>query len=327
MVKRTMYFYDKKQADLIKKVNDKLHRQRGVRVKDDDNTNKKISIMQNVVNEIINIERRFSKQWTSEERKIYNKAREGANNIIQYIKSKGKTPDLLAPSINYSELKNITGAETHLNNIKKLLRELKDMPIHNKVNDKLHRQRGVKVGDAPDMLNDAFRNKLIGSLKKDISNFPEYTKLIRIVIRIVENAASIATVANEIKDLARRVGNASLKKEYLYIAQNIAKLNSKFSSKITDAPDTKIIVNILHKAAQEAAQQYNDNKGMGFAPAYKMLANKLIEFKNIVERMGTQYLKEEQLINAISSIKDTSAPKEFNILKNGIINQLKKAFK
>lgn len=147
MIKRTMYFYDKKQADLIKKVNDKLHRQRGMRVKDDDNTNKKISIMQNVVNELINIERRFSKQWTPEEYKIYNKAREGANNIIQYIKSKGKTPDLLAPSINYSELKNITGAETRLNNIKKLLRELKNMPIHNKVNDKLYRQRSVKVSD------------------------------------------------------------------------------------------------------------------------------------------------------------------------------------
>ena len=36
MIKRTMYFYDKKQADLIKKVNDKLHRSRGVRVSDVD---------------------------------------------------------------------------------------------------------------------------------------------------------------------------------------------------------------------------------------------------------------------------------------------------
>lgn len=34
MIKRIMYFYDKKQADLIKKVNDKLHRQRGVHIKD-----------------------------------------------------------------------------------------------------------------------------------------------------------------------------------------------------------------------------------------------------------------------------------------------------
>ena len=105
------------------------------------------------------------------------------------------------------------------------------------------------------------------------------------------------------------------------------KLHRQRGVKVGDAPDTKIIVNILHKAAQEVAQQYNDNKGMGFASVYKMLANKLIEFKNIVERMGTQYLKEEQLINAISSIKDTSAPKEFNILKRDIINQLKKAFK
>ena len=105
------------------------------------------------------------------------------------------------------------------------------------------------------------------------------------------------------------------------------KLHRQRGVKVGDAPDTKIIVNILHKAAQEAAQQYNDNKGMGFASVYKMLANKLIEFKNIVERMGTQYLKEEQLINVISSIKDTSAPKEFNILKRDIINQLKKAFK
>lgn len=34
MIKRTMYFYDEKQADLIKKVNDKLHKKRGVRVRD-----------------------------------------------------------------------------------------------------------------------------------------------------------------------------------------------------------------------------------------------------------------------------------------------------
>ena len=106
----------------------------------------------------------------------------------------------------------------------------KQADLIKKVNDKLHRRRGVKVGDASDILNDIFRNKLIESLKKDISNFPEYTKLIRIVIRIVENAASIATVANEIKDLAMRVDNANLKKEYLHIAQNIAKLNNKFSN-------------------------------------------------------------------------------------------------
>lgn len=34
MIKKTMYFYDKKQADLINKVNDKLHRARGVKVGD-----------------------------------------------------------------------------------------------------------------------------------------------------------------------------------------------------------------------------------------------------------------------------------------------------
>ena len=34
MIKKTMYFYDEKQANLIKKVNDKLHRQRGVKVTD-----------------------------------------------------------------------------------------------------------------------------------------------------------------------------------------------------------------------------------------------------------------------------------------------------
>lgn len=34
MIKRTMYFYDKKQADLIKKVNDKLHKKRGLKISD-----------------------------------------------------------------------------------------------------------------------------------------------------------------------------------------------------------------------------------------------------------------------------------------------------
>ena len=35
MIKRTMYFYDKKQANVISKLNDNLHKQRGVRVSDD----------------------------------------------------------------------------------------------------------------------------------------------------------------------------------------------------------------------------------------------------------------------------------------------------
>ena len=34
MIKKTMYFYDKKQANVISKLNDKLHKQRGVRVGD-----------------------------------------------------------------------------------------------------------------------------------------------------------------------------------------------------------------------------------------------------------------------------------------------------
>ena len=34
MIKRTMYFYDKKQANTISKLNDALHKQRGVKVGD-----------------------------------------------------------------------------------------------------------------------------------------------------------------------------------------------------------------------------------------------------------------------------------------------------
>lgn len=45
MIKRTMYFYDKKQADLIRKVNDKLHKQRGVGVRAYDATRQNISDM------------------------------------------------------------------------------------------------------------------------------------------------------------------------------------------------------------------------------------------------------------------------------------------
>lgn len=45
MIKRIMYFYDKKQADLIKKVNDKLHRQRGIRVVDGINSGKAAQIL------------------------------------------------------------------------------------------------------------------------------------------------------------------------------------------------------------------------------------------------------------------------------------------
>lgn len=34
MIKKTIYFYDEKQANVISKLNDKLHKQRGVRVGD-----------------------------------------------------------------------------------------------------------------------------------------------------------------------------------------------------------------------------------------------------------------------------------------------------
>lgn len=94
-----------------------------------------------------------------------------------------------------------------------------------------------------------------------------------------------------------------------------------------DKSDAEVITNILYKAAQKAAQQYYNNKGLSSAIIYKMLSNKLIEFKNIIEKMGAQYLKVEQLISAISSIKDPSAPKEFNMLKRDTISQLKNALK
>ena len=54
MIKRTMYFYDKKQADVISKLNDKLHKQRGVRVGDAVNFNEtlKVVIMSNIEKDI-----------------------------------------------------------------------------------------------------------------------------------------------------------------------------------------------------------------------------------------------------------------------------------
>lgn len=36
MIKKTMYFYDEKQAKMIRKINDKLHKKRGVKIKDAD---------------------------------------------------------------------------------------------------------------------------------------------------------------------------------------------------------------------------------------------------------------------------------------------------
>lgn len=55
MIKRTMYFYDRKQADLIKKVNDKLHRQRGVKVADiESSIDKDKELLKSYYNEYIN---------------------------------------------------------------------------------------------------------------------------------------------------------------------------------------------------------------------------------------------------------------------------------
>lgn len=57
MIKRAMYFYDKKQANVISKLNDTLHKQRGVRVSDVDDTIDSI-----FVDEVIsNLTRRLKK--------------------------------------------------------------------------------------------------------------------------------------------------------------------------------------------------------------------------------------------------------------------------
>ena len=45
MVKRIMYFYDKKQANIISKLNDNLHKQRGVKIGDDVNAGKAAQIL------------------------------------------------------------------------------------------------------------------------------------------------------------------------------------------------------------------------------------------------------------------------------------------
>lgn len=45
MVKRIMYFYDKKQANIISKLNDKLHKQRDIRIGDGVNTGKAAQIL------------------------------------------------------------------------------------------------------------------------------------------------------------------------------------------------------------------------------------------------------------------------------------------
>lgn len=57
MIKRTMYFYDKKQADLIKKVNDKLHRQRGVRVGDDSQMSEFLAAIPDIKKSVSNIKK------------------------------------------------------------------------------------------------------------------------------------------------------------------------------------------------------------------------------------------------------------------------------
>ena len=55
MIKRIMYFYDNKQADLIKRVNDKLHKQRGIRFIDvESSIDKDKELLKSYYNEYIN---------------------------------------------------------------------------------------------------------------------------------------------------------------------------------------------------------------------------------------------------------------------------------
>ena len=89
MIKRVMYFYDKKQANAISKLNDTLHKQRGVRVSDVDDTINSI-----FVDEVIsNLTRRLKKleDDASKIKKVIKEIKnakdtKSLNNILQSIK-------------------------------------------------------------------------------------------------------------------------------------------------------------------------------------------------------------------------------------------------
>lgn len=95
MIKKTMYFYDEKQANLIKKVNDKLHRQRGVKVgdakKDKKDTNvypKKAAdeVIKEINNVIIAFKKEANKYPNTPRGDRFTKASKELENIIKKTK-------------------------------------------------------------------------------------------------------------------------------------------------------------------------------------------------------------------------------------------------
>lgn len=85
-----------------------------------------INILQSIVNEMINIERRFSNQWSSSDKAAYLKTRENLNKLINIVSRDGKMPTLAATFLHLSDFKKIPGADTRFNNIVKLLKQAYD---------------------------------------------------------------------------------------------------------------------------------------------------------------------------------------------------------
>ena len=92
----------------------------GLRVYDNNN---KIIVLRDVVNEMINIERRFSNQWSSSDKAKYLKTRENLSKLIDVVSRDGKMPALAATFLHLSDFKKIPGADIRFNNIIKLLKK------------------------------------------------------------------------------------------------------------------------------------------------------------------------------------------------------------
>lgn len=88
-----------------------------------DNNNNKISVLRDVVNEMINIERRFSNQWSSSDKAKYLKTRENLSKLIDVVSRDGKMPALAATFLHLSDFKKIPGADIRFNNIINLLKK------------------------------------------------------------------------------------------------------------------------------------------------------------------------------------------------------------
>lgn len=189
MIKRTMYFYDKKQANVISKLNDNLHKQRGIHIKDKnilkDLAEDVDAILQFYVANNNLIADPFAKKLKRDAADVVNMSRKKAIDELY-----NHTRDLKNGILKLLS----KGDGGYDNGLHKSIEKLY-AAVNNEFNSK------NKTRDADDTINNIFVNEVISKLTRQLKKLEDDASKIQIAIKEIKNAKDTKSLNNILQSI------------------------------------------------------------------------------------------------------------------------------